>query len=348
MAGGVSRQTLSVEYGRMQSLAAPVFMDGIQYQVFNSIPTWREFALKIRRKNFAGGQRFVFVVDLSKGTGDLSYADADEVQTARLDTVTIGQIDTVEYLAPVARTFRERDKHRGDPAVVADAWGEQLRKAMKRLADQLNGHIITDDGTGNSSKRITGFPGWVAADPTTGTIAGVSRANNSAWRSSQTNNSNTIGSLLLNCRSLTTTLTFGNESPDLILGNEALRNALEGRYTNTLQHNLPITDVGEGQTVRGDASVGKLYWRGIPVVADKDWTQYGTSTGTGEATFLRKDSWLLLQASSQVSKDGVFEFVDAVRAPSQTAEMAGVRAHLQLVCLELRRNGLLHNVGADA
>jgi len=347
MAGGVSKQTLSIEYGMLQSRAAPRYLRGIQDQVFNSLPTLKQFAMKVPRVAFAGGQRYMFVVDLSKGTGDLSYSDLDTVQTARLDTETIGQIETKEYFAPAARSFRERDLHRGNLAVVDDAWAETLSKAMRRIADQLNSHIITDDGTGNSSKRLTGLPLWVAADPTAGTAAGISRVNNSDWRSTTVNNSNTIGNLLLNCRSLTTTLTFGNESPDLILGNEAFRNALEGRYTNDLNHNLPVGR-SAGEVVSGDGSVGMLFWRGIPVVCDKDWSQYGTSTGTGEAAFLRKDSFRLLQASSRASTDGLFEFVERQRAPFQTAEQAGVRAHLQLVCKELRKNGLLMNVGADA
>ena len=79
-----------------------------------------------------------------------------------------------------------------------------------------------------------------------------------------------------------------------------------------------------------------------------DWTQYGTSTGSGEAVYLRKDSFRLLQASMRATTDGLFEFVDRQRAPFQTAEQAGIRAHIQLVCKEMRRNGLLHNVGADA
>src|SRR3990167_8092132 len=345
MAGGISRQTLSVEYDRMQSLAAARYMKGVQPQVFNSIPVMREFAQQIKRVDFAGGQRFVFVVDLSKGTGDLSYQDLDTVQTERLDTVTIGQIDTKEYFAPVAQSFRERDKHRGDLAVT-DAWGEATRKAMRRIADQISLHLQSDDGTGNSSKRVTGFPGWVAVDPTTGTIAGISRLNNSAWRSSVTNNSNTLSDLLLNLRTLTTTLSFGNETPDLILCNESFRNALEGRYTQDLNHNLPVSDGGEKRS--GDASVGILHWRGIRIVADKDWSQYGTATGPGEAVLLRKDSWCLLQASAMANREGLFEYVEKIRTPSQTAYMAGVRAHLQLVCKELRRNGLLHNVGADA
>lgn len=348
MAGGVSRQTLSVEYGLMQSRAAQRFMKGIQYQVFNSLPVLREFYQQIARVDFAGGQRYMFVVDLSKGTGTLSYNDLDTVVTARLDTETVGQISTVEYFAPASRSFRERDLHRGALAIADNLWAETLRKAYMRLADQLNGHIVTDDGTGNSSKNITGFPLWVPADPTAGSPAGISSVNNSDWRSTTTNNANTASNLLLNLRSLTTTLTFGNESPDLILCNEAFRNCLEGLYTQDMNHNLPITGVGDGTQVRGDGSVGVLFWRGIRIVPDKDWSQYGTSTGPGEAVLIRKDSWRALQASSAATKDGIFEYVDKIRTPFQTAEMAGVRFHGQLVCKEMRRNGLLMNVGADS
>ncbi len=217
-------------------------------------------------------------------------------------------------------------------------------KAMRRIGNSLDTDAITD-GTGNSSKRLLGMSAWVSGDPTTGTVARINRANVSAWASKIVNNGNVIGDLLVDMRDLWSQCKSGPRKPTFILCNEAFERALEGQYTATIRHNLPSGAEGKGHS--GDAALTDLFYKGAPVFVSENFTQYGTTTGPGQCIMVNESTWAIIHANSMAKSD-MIEFVPEQRSPSQTAMVSGVRFHGELFCDEPRKNGTLHNVGADA
>lgn len=344
MAGGISGQSVTIAYDLMTSRAAPKFLKGIHDQIFNNHPTWGEMTSRIGVDEFGGGERVYATVDLARGQSDGSYRDLDTIDTARVDTETVIQLITSEYAKPITVTDREMDLHRG-PLAVVNAVAASTKKAMNRMIYDLNSHLHLD-GTGNSSKRITGFAAVIDDDPTTGSLYGLSRANNTAWRSQTRNNSNTLSDLLLHLRRLLQDCTIGNESPTVILGNEDGCRAVEGRMTADLDHILPVGQAGVRRA--GDPAVPRRFYAGIPIVADKDWTQYGTATGPGQLVMVNTNYWRHFIAARNVNKGQYFQLQAPRVAPAQTAEVSILRYHGAFLCTSLRHQGTLYNIGADA
>ena len=109
---------------------------------------------------------------------------------------------------------------------------------MKRIISALDTDTVKD-GTGNDSKQLLGLAAWVSGDPTTGIVAGINRANVTAWASQIVNNGDTVTDLLVDLRELFSLCRSGGSKPNIILCNEDFERSLEGQYTAVIQHELP-------------------------------------------------------------------------------------------------------------
>ena len=336
------RTSVTTEYGLILSRVAPHFMKGIHDQVFNDFAAWRSFSNRVKTIKQPAGE-YYWTVDLATGVGDPTYRDLEVINTHRHDTETVAKVDTKEYFEQIAYSFRQRDKHRGDLA-VAQNLAATTEKAMKRMGNALDSDLINSAGLSNA-RGILDFAQWLDHDPTSDTVAGINRGNVSAWANKTKNNGDAIASLLLHLRELFADCRSGARKPNLILANEMFVRALEGRYTQDINHNLP--EGGEGKGRSGDGALTSVFYKGVPVVACENWTQYGTASGTGQAVLLNTDTWRIIDANAK-SGSNMLEFVEEQRAPAQTAMVGGLRFHGEVICLEPRRNGVLFNVGDDA
>lgn len=336
------RTSVTTEYGLMLSRVAPHFFKGIHDQVFNDFAAWRELTKRVAIKKRAAGE-FYWTVDLATGVGDPTYRDLETINTHRHDTETVAKVDTEERFEQIAYSFRQRDKHRGDDA-VAENLSASSKKAMKRLLNGFDHDLINSAGLSHA-RPILGLADWAAADPTSGTVAGINRANVSAWQNQTKNNSNDETNLLLHLREEHADCGSGPDQIDLILGNEMFVRALEGQYVADLNHNLPSGGAGDGKS--GDGALARVFYKGIPVVAVENWTQYGTTTGGGQCVLLNTKKLLFIDGNAK-SDAKMIEFVPEQRAPSQTAMVSGLRMNNQFICLEPRRIGTIHNIGDDA
>lgn len=350
----LTAQTLSTVYRMAAAHVGDKWAldEGILDNAFGALPTVREFMQRFKSKRLGGANRFFWGLRLEKGGGEGSYNGYDTIDTTPPDTDTIAQVSTKEYWRPITTSFRDRDLVRG-PRAFAEEFKIRYDQAIQRLMDDLNTHLQSDDGTGNSSKRVRGMKLWIASDPTDSSTSpgGVSQSSNSNWQNQFKNNSNTASNLLLDLRTLVTLCKSGSRGPDFVICNRSFRNCLEGKIGGggTYYHNPVITDPGKplfGK--KGDGAIGTLFYRGIPIIEDENYTQYGTSTGPGEALFIDSNTFAFVNALANPSVKGMFEYVTPERATDQTAEVGGIRWHGELICLERRRNGIEFNVGADA
>jgi len=163
----------------------------------------------------------------------------------------------------------------------------------------MNSHFYLD-GTGNGGKRVTGLAALIPEDPTTGTLFGINRANETWWRSnlqddgaasSAVDGVDTSGTHIgLTMRKGMTRLYqlcgqggaggTSNRNPDLILCSEGYYNA----YDDALAQS------GQGQRFinqeAADAGYETLKFKGATMIADEDCPSDATNTsgstgGTG-------------------------------------------------------------------
>lgn len=348
----VTGQTISTLMERAAAHASQRWAidKGIIDNTYAANPFLREAVKRWEKREMGGGQSYVYGIRLSKMGGEASYQGFDELPTTQVSTDTVAQIDTKEYARQVPFSFRDRDLIHGPRAFSTEA-RIRLQQALQQIADDLNIHMQSDDGTGNNSKRVRGMKLWIASDPTDSSVTpgGVSQSSNSNWQNQTKNNSNTRANLLLDLRDLVTDCKSGNRGPTYGICNRAFRNCLEGLFSGTYYHN-PVP--GEAKPLvgkSGDPAIGTLYYRGIPITEDESYTQYGTSTGPGECLFIDESTMFILNALMSDNRlENLYEYVTPQRANKQTAEVGFVRAHLEVGCWERRRNGIIFNVGADA
>ena len=310
--------------------------------------------------NMTGGTEYHEVILVERDEAEFSYKDMDTVASTWPNLETRAYLETKEMAVPFGYSFRERDLLNG-PQAIANALATKAANARRQHAHELNLDLY-GVGTANDSKVIVGLPQWVDSDPTTDTVAGVNRANVTAWANIAVDNDNTVADLLSNMRSATQQATWDNGGPRIVLCNRAFERALMGRAL-FVGPTVYRQDLGTATTreprigVTLEIGARYLQYAGMPVVADPFWVQWGTATGPGQCVLLTPSTWKkvlpLKNADEPTSNEeldssaGMFEIV--YRPPGrQMGENWYLRSHWTLFCSVPRENATVFNVGADS
>ena len=148
--------------------------------IFKGIPLWEQLKSKNRvRKD--GGKRIEEPLMYAKSTAVGSYSGLDTMDISTQTGFTNADFDWKQYYGTVTISGADRRKNQGKSAIynLLDARWEQARMS---LADVMASDIFLD-GTGNSSKKLTGLA--LAVD-SAGTYGNISRSSNSWWSSTET------------------------------------------------------------------------------------------------------------------------------------------------------------------
>lgn len=137
----------------------------------------------------SGGDFIVRPIEYVLNGTVASYSDTDTISTTRTDPFDRVNADWKEYAGTVVISELEKDRNAGEGQVfpLLPAKLENLRMSMRST---MNADMY-GAGTANDSKVITGLQALVPADPTTGTVQGINRANFSFWRTQQTTGTQT-------------------------------------------------------------------------------------------------------------------------------------------------------------
>lgn len=146
---------------------------------------------------------------------------------------------------------------------MLDLLKSKIQQAEMSLSDEISQQLFAD-GTGNNSKDITGLAAIVAADPTTGTLAGINRATYSWWRNQYRASAGSFAaSGITYMRQMFNDCARGRVKPNLVLTDQATfeyyEDALRPEFRNT---NKSLAD----------GSFENLDFKGQPVVYDMDCT----------------------------------------------------------------------------
>src|SRR3990167_4890032 len=164
-----------------------------------------------------------------------SYSGYEVINTTPNSPISAAQFSFTQYAGSVSISGLEILQNSGKEALI------DLLEGRQKIAEtQLMNRIDYDcylDGTGNSSKNITGLAAAIPDDPTTGTYGGISRASYSFWRS-QLYDASSDGGAAVSAANIQTYMTAlalecvrGSNKPDLWV----LDGNYYGFYVNSLR-----------------------------------------------------------------------------------------------------------------
>ncbi len=191
-----------------------------------------------------------------------SYSGYEILNIAPNSPISAAQFNIQQYAAAISMSGLEMLQNSGKEAII-DLMEGRVRITEGELLNRLD-YDSYQDGTGNSSKNLTGLAAAVPDDPTSGTYGGISRGTYNFWRpvaySGATDGGAAVSAANIQAymTSLGIQLVLGNEKPDLWIAD----NTYYGFYVNSLQAIQRVTSEGGGSAGAGFASL-KFYGGGM-------------------------------------------------------------------------------------
>lgn len=162
------------------------------------------------------------------------------------------------------------------PEKVLDLLSTEMQSVSDDMADTL-GTGFYSDGSGTSSKQLTGLAAAVNDGTDTATYAGLLRSTYTTWVSNEDASSNSI--TLAEIGASFEAAKHGTDAPTIAFTTPAIFSTIESLLQATLQWNNPVTPYGkvtrEGVERNGETGVfgvDALFYRGKPIVADEKCT----------------------------------------------------------------------------
>lgn len=203
---------------------------GYVNQILKQNALWAWLRKKKRYKVGKWGNKFEIPVETAFDLSEPSFTGLENRPYEHQDNVTLATYNWKYYDKHIVIGTTEKLENQGDQKAF-DLLEQKEQNALFSLQTQFNLHSYLD-GTGNSSKRITGLAAIIAEDPTTGTLAGINRATagNEYWRN-QNKDTGAAFNSGVNSRALINDAeqlriecgrirTKGRRYPDLILSTE--------------------------------------------------------------------------------------------------------------------------------
>ena len=192
-----------------------------------------------------------------------SYSGYEVLNIAPNSPISAAQFDFKQYAAAVTMSGLEMLQNSGKEALI-DLLESRIAIAEGQLPNRID-YDLYQDGTGNSSKNVTGLGLAVPDTPTSGTYGGISRSSFSFWQSVSYSGTTNGGAAVSasNIQAYMTALAIrlvrGRDTPDLWIAD----NTYYQYYVNSLQAIQRInSETGSGTAGAGFPSL-KFYGGGI-------------------------------------------------------------------------------------
>lgn len=164
----------------------------------------------------------------------------------------------------------------GNAAELERILEERLFDAISKITSKINTDAITGPANGLDGSSNPILVGLIAALAATGSYANVSKATYAEWAGIVSANGGTARQLTLDllAKAEQAQYTASGMSPELLLTTPGVKTKYEGLFNAVQRMNAGAG----GPIARMDGSSEDLYWRGRPIVRDKDMTA-GTLVG---------------------------------------------------------------------
>ena len=193
-----------------------------------------------------------------------SYSGYEQLNISPNSPISAAQFNFTQYAGAVSISGLEILQNSGKEALI-DLLDGRMNIAEAQLMNRMD-YDMYQDGTGNSSKNITGLAAALPATNTTGTYGGISRGSFAFWRnqaySGLTNGGAAVSAanIVQYMTSLGLSCVRGNDKPDLWVADANYY----GFYVNAMQSIQRITsDNGSGEAGAGFGPSLKFYGGGM-------------------------------------------------------------------------------------
>lgn len=219
-------------------------------------------------KELDGGERIVQPLMYGKNDTARSYSGWDQLLVTPQEGIDAAEFNWKQYSASIAISGEELRKNSGSKTRVLDLLEARVKQAEMSLKEEI-GTGIWSDGTGNGSKDLTGLRAMVT---NSGTYGGINSTTYPWWTANV--DATATQTLALMRTSFNNASIDGNDTPDLLVGTQAVYEGYEAKLTS-FNSVVSIQTKGEGEKTLGDAGYQTLGFKGKPVIWDSLCPTYG-------------------------------------------------------------------------
>ena len=328
----VGASTLSRTYGPILSTTLDKILSSgaIQDNVYDATPTLDWFRGGGRIKVVDGGERIRIPVMTGKNNTFKWYSDYEILDVTPQAGLTTAFFNWKQGAVSVSISGNELRQNSGT-AKIADLMKEKIRNANNSLADNVATGIFSN-GTGSSSKQLTGLAALVDQSPATDTYAQIDPSSNTSWRNKA---DSSVGAAAVNLipslRTIMNQCSQGREGaagkPDFVVTTRTVHEAAEALVAPRVRYQ-PNPSGG------ADLGVDTVMFKGAKLI----WDDYCTS---GTAYVLSSPHIMLFihsAANFAMSEEGFQKPID------QDALTTQVLVQLNMATNNRRKHGVLDGI----
>ena len=266
-----------------------------------------------------GGERIVEPLMYGKNTTAKSYDGYEALDTTPQTGIDSAEYNWKQYSVSISISGKEERQNAGTSRIV-NLLDAKIKQAELSLTESLSEGLFSD-GTGNSSKNLTGLAAMVN---NSGTYGGINSSTYTWWKAGVDSTSESLS--LADMRTAFNTASVGGkDTPDLIVTTQSLFEAYEGLFTQVAVTGSnaragDFSTMSEGQKKIADGGFQTLQYKGVPIVWDEQCT-------AGYMYFLNTKHMKLV-----VHKEANFETTNFVKPENQDARVAQVLWMGNLTC----------------
>jgi len=233
--------------------------------VTNNNALLRRLKSKGNVRPFSGGNVIleeIMYIDSSQINAN-SYSGYELLNISPNSPISAASFDIKQYAGAISMSGLEMLQNSGKEQII-DLMEGRVKVAEAELANRID-YDLYQDGTGNSSKNITGLGLAVPDTPTSGTYGGIDRGSFSFWQSTSYSGVTNGGAAVCaaNIQTYMTALALrlvrGNNKPDLFIGDVTYYSF----YVASLQAIQRISSADGGSTAGAGFPSLKFYGGGM-------------------------------------------------------------------------------------
>ena len=283
MAGELS---LTLTYQGLLTSTLFGYLDSNRFwdNVADATPTLDWYMSGERMRLQRGGERLTVAIMNELNDTAKSYSNYETLDTTATEGFTRATFDWKQYSVTIVISGNELTSNMGEAALF-DLLQAKTTQAETSISNKLSTDLFTD-GTGNSSKNLTGLDAMVDTTPTASTYAGINRANATWWRNQAVTSVGAAATNLLpNLRTQYNNCTQGKggmgSKPDWITTTQTVHESFEALMFPFLQYQGAAT-----QDNSVNAGLSNLRYKNASVTWDADETSGYMHILNGQHTWL--------------------------------------------------------------
>ena len=222
-------------------------------------------ALLARMENLSdtvkGGRTIVQELEYAENTTFKYYSGYETLDIAPSEVFDAAEYPWKQAACNVSFSGLEVNVQTVGKEAMLDLTAKRIKNAMTTFRNNVSIGIYSD-GTGSSSKQITGLQAQVADDPTTGTVGGIDRSSWAFWRNQYNSVSDASSTTIQGyMNAMWLACIRGSDKPNIIIADANM-------YTYYWESLQAIQRINQAET--GVAGFTSLDFMGAPVVYDGD------------------------------------------------------------------------------